>query len=213
MDKLIQLKAIIEKSYAQNGQNLLFHGWHHVQFVFHKSVVFAHALQADQFLVQSAALCHDVNHLTDPNSETIDGKTLRKQYLAEAGYNEHEIDQIETIVCEAEIESRDENISKEAKALSDADTLFKSLPVTPLIFTSRYIQEKQSNLKKLATSIVAKQQPIMDAGIYFYTEIANQKYLAWAKTNLQLWTNVVEALADDDIQTMLVTGQQLIENK
>ncbi len=209
MEKLLVLKAVIEKLYQEKGQNLLFHGWHHIQFVFQKCSEFTDELGADRFLVESAALVHDLNHIIDPNSETEDGADLRKECLTKAGYTAAEISMIEDIVINAGIDQRTTTISPESKALSDADTLFKSLPITPLLFTSRYIQEKQSDIKTLATRIVAKQQRIMDSGFYFYSEIANKKYLAWAKTNLQLWNNIVECLDESEVETLIKTARQV----
>ena len=49
----------------------------------------------------------------------------------------------------------------------------------------------------------------MDSDTYFYTEIAKQKYLGWAKTNLDMWENVVESLDDKDVQEMLNTASEL----
>jgi uncharacterized protein len=49
----------------------------------------------------------------------------------------------------------------------------------------------------------------MNAGTYFYTELANKKYLNWATKNLESWENVLEALQDPSIKEMLATASEL----
>ncbi len=43
----------------------------------------------------------------------------------------------------------------------------------------------------------------MEAGFYFYTDVAKEMYLNWAKTNLELWSNVQSCLQDSDVNEML----------
>lgn len=88
-------------------------------------------------------------------------------------------------------------------ALSDADTLFKSLPITPIIFAQKYITQNKVDIYKLAQKVTSEQNPLMDQDIYFYTDYAKKRYLNWAKDNLKLWNNVIESSTDEDIKEML----------
>ncbi len=204
--KLENLETSLKSLYAQH-QHLLFHGWHHIWFVFRKSRVFAADIGADEFLVQSAALVHDINYIAEKNSKPEAGQEIRKKILTENGYSQEEVERIEQIVMEEHTATRNENISNEGKALSDADTLFKSLPVTPILFAGKYIQENDVDIVQLAEKIVGEQAPLMEKDIYFYTPKARELYLDWAKTNLQLWKNVNVCLKDEDIQEMLKLSQ------
>lgn len=85
---------------------------------------------------------------TDYNSPE-EGIDVRTHFLKEARYTDEEIEKIEQIVMEINTWSRDESISPEAKALSDADMLFKCLPITPLLYSSKNIWQKQVNLSKI----------------------------------------------------------------
>ncbi len=197
------LRERIEKLYAERGQKALFHGIHHIRFVAHKAREFAEALQANSFLCESAALVHDINYLIEQNSAPERGVELRKQILSECQYSPLDQEAIENIILEEHTGNRGKNISKEAMALSDADTLFKALPITPILFTGKYIQENSVDIKQLAHKIITEQRPLFDAGIYFYTDSARERYLKWAQTNLELWENVYESLSDLDVQRLL----------
>lgn len=203
MNKIEILKNSLEKYYDLHAKDLLFHWWHHIMFVWKKSILFAEELNANSTLVQAAALTHDLNYAVKKNSTPKDGEELRSQFLRDAWFNESEIDTINHIIIEEEISSRDHNISLEAKALSDADTLFKVLPITPIIFSSKYIQENDTDIKKLANKIVTEQENLLIQWIYFYSEYAKTHYLPWAETNINLWKNVVNAYEDEDICEML----------
>lgn len=197
------LKQKVQELYKQRGNDLLFHGWHHIFFVFKKALEFSEVLKADAFLVQSAALTHDLNYLVEKNSLPEIGANLRKSVLLECGYSIDEIERIESIVLESHTAYRNDNISLEGKALSDADTLFKSLPITPVLFSSKFISENNINVKILADKIVSEQCKLMDTGIYFYTNEAKEKYLKWAIDNLNLWKSIKESLDDPDVIEML----------
>jgi uncharacterized protein len=110
---------------------------------------------------------------------------------------------------ESHTSNRNENISSEGKALSDADTLFKALPITPILFASKYISQNKVNIKELSDKIVSEQNKLFKEGIYFYTEIAKKRYLHWAKINLDLWNNVNMALDDPDINEVISIAQEL----
>lgn len=200
--KLETLEVSLKAIYGQH-QHLLFHGWHHIWFVFRKSRVFAAEIGADEFLVQSAALVHDTNYIAEKNSKPEAGQKIREKILTENGYSQEEIECIEQIVMEADSATRNENISNEGKALSDADTLFKSLPITPILFTGKYIQENDAHIVQLAEKIVSEQGSLMEKDIYFYTPKARELYLDWAKVNLELWKNVQGSLIDEDVTEML----------
>lgn len=202
-EKINQLKSELIPLYEKHQKELLFHGWHHITFVTNKSAGFAKELGANVFLVQSAALVHDLNYIVESNSKPEVGKDLRETILTTAGYGAEEIMAIEQIIMDECTNNRHHDISIEAKALSDADTLFKALPITPILFASKYIEENKVDIAKLAHKICAEQNHLMESGIYFYTEKAKQAYLNWANINLQLWGNVEECLNDEDVQEML----------
>ncbi len=206
-DKLSALEAKLTPLYEKHQKELLFHGWHHIKFVTSKSVVFAKELGANAFLVQSSALVHDLNYIVESNSKPEAGKDLRGELLAKSGYSPEEIAEIEKIILEECTTNRHSSISLEAKALSDADTLFKALPVTPILFASKYIEENNVDIARLAHKICEEQNHLMESGIYFYTDKAKQTYLNWAKVNLQLWGNVEECLKDEDVKEMLDIAQ------
>jgi len=67
------LTSKIKAIYLENKDKLPFHGWHHVSFVHKKALEFAKDTGADQFLVESAALVHDLNYIIKPNSEPQEG--------------------------------------------------------------------------------------------------------------------------------------------
>ncbi len=201
--KLQKLYDNLEKLYTDNKAKLLFHGWHHIVFVRNKAKIFATSISANSFLAESAALVHDLNYLVKPNSEPQDGEKLRKEYLMIAGYTEDDMRRIENIVLEEHTATRGKNISNEGKALSDADTLFKSLPITPILFASKFIQENDVDIKQLASKICSEQNKLLESDIYFYTDLAKENYLKWAKANLQLWNNVEDALKDNDVEEMI----------
>ena len=82
--------------------------------------------------------------------------------------------------------------------------LFKSLPITPIIFAHKYLLENKIDIYQLTDNVIKEQKDLVDNGVYFYTEIAKRKYLIWAKTNLALWSNVEESLSDQDVQDLLI---------
>ncbi|HEX3649000.1 MAG TPA: HD family phosphohydrolase [Pseudonocardiaceae bacterium] len=185
------------------GRLLPFHGWHHVSFVRAKAVEFAHANGADAGLVETAALVHDLNYLVVRNSAASAGRDLRMRILAEARVVPATAARIDEVVDEAEMATRHRDISIEAQALSDADTLFKALPVTPVMLAHRYLTENDISLRELARKIVGEQVGVHDAGFYFYSEAAADAYSHWASANLALWQCIVEALDDPTVTQLL----------
>jgi len=203
MDKINKLKSLLEEYYLVNWKDLLFHGWHHIVFVWKKSIIFANYLNANQLLVQASALTHDLNYLIDKKSSAKKWEGLRIKFLEKSWFTNDEIQKINLIILEEEMFNRDNNISIESKALSDADTLFKSLPITPVMFTGKYILENGTNIKSLSEKIINEQETLMNKDIYFYSDYAKKQYLFRAKTNLNLWKNINSIFDDEDIMEML----------
>jgi len=182
---------------------LPFHGWHHVSFVRDKAVGFARRNGADVALVEVAALVHDVNYMVRKNSLPVDGRRLRLSVLAGAGVPDDVAARVDAVVEEAEMRTRHRHISLEAQALSDADTLFKALPVTPVVLAPRYLEENGITLRELAHKIVGEQQAKQDDGYYFYDPEAAATYSRWATANLELWQCIVESLDDPTVGRLL----------
>lgn len=201
--RLDNFRSFMEAYYQDKNADLLFHGWHHVAFVTDKATALAQEMKQDAEIIAAAALVHDLNYLVEKNSATGAGKELRQNLLAKNGFNESEIQRIESIVTSACTSSRNENISDEAKILSDADTLFKALPTTPIIFGSRYIAENNVDLQSLAHKVASQQRPLIDRDIYFYTPVYKEKYKAIAELGVSLWENVITSLKDPDVKLML----------
>jgi uncharacterized protein len=185
------------------ADRLPFHGWHHVSFVRAKAIGFAAHNGADAGVVEVAALVHDVNYLVQRNSPAAAGSDLRLGMLAEAGVSDQVSRWIDDIIVEAEMATRDRNISLEAQALSDADTLFKALPVTPVVLAHRYLSENGLSLRELAHKIVTEQADVHDAGYYFYNPDAAATYSRWALANLELWQCIKEAVDDPTVAELL----------
>lgn len=204
-----KLTRALEDLYRDRSKDLLYHGWHHIYFVTKKSLVFSEGLTVDLELLEAAALTHDLNYLIEPNSEPEVGAMLREEQLQNAGFIESEIHAIEAIINEAHMRTRHANISDAAKALSDADTLYKSLPTTPVVFAGNYFIQNKVGVGPVARKIAHEQRPLMDKGIYFYTEAANKRYLHWAEVNLALWENVAEAVEDPDVAETLAIAHKL----
>jgi uncharacterized protein len=188
---------------ARYAARLQFHGWHHVSFVRSKAARFAVLNGAEVSVVETAALVHDVNYLVRRNSAASAGGRLRLAILTRAGVADHVAAWIERIVVEAEMATRGRDISLEAQALSDADTLFKALPVTPVMLAHRYLEENNIGLRELANKIVGEQQGVHDDGFYFYNPEAAAMYARWATANLQLWQCIQESLDDADVTELL----------
>lgn len=176
----------MEELYAGQTREVPFHGWHHVRFVAVNAGRFAAELGADAVQAEIAGLVHDVNYLVTNRSHAADGRVLRQRVLTMVGMAEDDIAAIEDIVVTAETHSRGKDLSPEAMALSDADTLFKALPITPVILAPLYIRETGMSLRELAEKIVGEQVPLRDNGIYFYSDSAKQKYAQWADANLNV---------------------------
>lgn len=203
------LAANLEQTYTDRSSEMLFHGWHHIYFVAKKAVQFAEGYDVNKEYIEAAALTHDLNYLVEVNSEPEVGREVRLAELTKAGFSADEAEAIDTIVMEEHIATRNGDISQSAKILSDADTLFKALPTTPILLAGHFVIENQINIQKLARKIVSEQKPLMEQDIYFYTPTAKEKYLKWAKANLALWQHVEEALDDEDVKELLEIARRL----
>ncbi|RSM41617.1 HD family phosphohydrolase [Amycolatopsis balhimycina DSM 5908] len=187
----------------QYAERLQFHGWHHVSFVRAKAIGFAAYNGADRSVVEVAAVVHDVNYLVRRNSPAAAGRSLRLEILTECGVPADVARWVDEIVDEAEMATRGRDISLEAQALSDADTLFKALPVTPVVLAHRYLRENGLSLRELANKIVGEQCDVHDEGYYFYNPEAAATYSRWATANLQLWQCIKEAVDDPTVVELL----------
>jgi uncharacterized protein len=193
-----------------NKDKLLFHGWHHIKFVHDKSRYFAKDIGADVERVASAALVHDLNYVFSESLDPEDVVRETRCILVECGYDEGSVEKILNVIAEAHTNNRHGNkLSLEGKALSDGDTLFKALPITPILFSSKFLKETGYDLHKLADKIVTEQKPLLESGFYFYTEIAQNKYMKWAKINFKLWENIKESLQDEDTKEMLELAYEM----
>jgi len=205
-----KLEASLKKLYYDKAADLLFHGWHHIHLVARKSVEFAEEFpEVNKEIVEASALVHDLNYIVEVNTGPEVGRELRENYLREAGFSMAEAKEIESIIMEGHTASRHANISNSAKALSDADSLFKVMPLTPIIFSSHYIVENRVDVQKWADKIISEQQPLMDQGIYFYTKIAKDKYQEWAEVDLKLVQQVKDSLEDPAIKEMFEIAREL----
>ena len=200
---ITELERRVRELCHRYADRLPFHGWHHVSFVRAKAADFARENGADVTVVEAAALVHDVNYLIRRNSAAAAGRGLRQDLLLSCGTAEDVACWIDRIVDEAEMSTRGPDISLEAQALSDADTLFKTLPITPVVLAHRYLTENGVTLRELADKIVGEQREVHDEGYYFYNPSAAALYSRWALANLELWQCVREAVDDPAVQDLL----------
>lgn len=210
--KLTILHEIVEETYRKNAHKVPYHGWHHVKFVVDKSVEYVDELHADETLTTAAALMHDVNYMVRGGSDASAGQPLRLAMSRQAGFDGEFSTHVERIIHEARTGQRHAHISNEAKALSDADTVYKVLPTTPLL-AADYLRETGSTLYELAYKIVHEQTPLRESGIYFYSQQAQDMYMKCAIDNLELWTRVLDSMdyVDGDVISVLRHRAQMSE--
>ncbi len=201
----------VKEIYYQNKGRLLFHGWHYIHFVLSKSEEFAKSVGADEMLVKVAALLHDVNYVAIPGRESDPQEVVefRRNLLEKHGYDINFVKRTEKIIVEAHTGDRGEKISLEGAALSDADALFKVMPITPFLFSARYMMQNNVDIFRWAEKILKEQKPLVEGGIYLYTPIAKEKYTKWAEQNLKTNEIVSEAFEDVDIQNVIFDGKEL----
>ncbi|HET9118347.1 MAG TPA: HD family phosphohydrolase [Pseudonocardiaceae bacterium] len=197
-----RLRGIVEDIYLKHASDVPYHGWHHIKFVVDRVSEFISEVEADELLTIAAALVHDLNYIVAGDSAEAAGSGLRREVLLRAGFEESFADTVEGVIAEARTSHRHANISAEAKVLSDGDTAYKVLPITPLM-TLDYLTETGVSLRTLASKIVREQKPLLDQGAYFYTAKAQQRYGAWAEANLKLWIRVFDSLEDPTVNDVL----------
>lgn len=197
-----RVDARVREIYRQ-ARELPFHGWHHIEFVRAKALEFAARNGADPGLVEVAALVHDLNYLVERDSLAAAGRGLRQRLLREAGVSTRAARRVEQVVQSAETAQRGADICAEAQALSDADTLFKVLPITPVMLSHKYLDETGVDLATLAKKITTEQLPLREQGIYFYDPDAAARYEPWAAANLGLWEAIADAVDEPAVQRLL----------
>lgn len=200
-----ELKRRVRDRYASFTSGLPFHGWHHVEFVRAKSVVYASENGANVGIVEAAALLHDLNYMVKRNSRVSAGEDLRREILRDIGVSDEVADWIEAVIREAETEVRDETAGLEAQALSDADTIFKALPITPVLLAHLYMEETGEDLQQLCTRIIRDQVKLHEQGIYFYNSEVALQYEEWASANLNLWRCIEESLIQPEVRELVAT--------
>lgn len=122
-----------------------------------------------------------------------------REYLNRAGYNETAVDRTIHTVIEADLGARGRKVSDEAACVSDADSLFKVLPITPILLARAYLQENNVSLYSLAASIVKEQVSRFENGYFFYTTEAKSRYTEMARQNLRMWQNVLVSLEEGEV--------------
>lgn len=200
-----ELKRKVKDRYASFTSGLPFHGWHHVEFVRAKAMLYASENGANVGIVEAAALLHDLNYMVKRNSRVSAGENLRREILRDVGISDECADWIETVIREAETEARDETAGLEAQALSDADTIFKALPITPVLLAHLYMEETGENLEQLCTRIIRDQVKLHEQGIYFYNSEVAVQYEEWASANLNLWRRIEESLFQPEVRELVAT--------
>ncbi len=210
--KINYLYDCVKEIYQEIYEKIPYHGITHIEFVRKKSIFFSQDLKADDYLVETAAILHDINYTIDPNSSPNIAQSLRQDLLLKSKYSNEDIMLIEKIIIESHRKNRNHKISLEGMALSDADTLFKSLPITPILFANNYIKQVNTSVEDLANEIIKYQEPLLKSKIYFYSNLAKQQYLNWAETNLKLWSNVADSLSDPDIAQLVNDYEKRIIN-
>jgi uncharacterized protein len=186
-----QLAAEVQAVLDGHADRLPFHDWSHTAFVTSKAAEFAARRVADVEIVEAAALVHDLNYTVRTNSHPRAGKDIRQTPLASTGFTPMEVDRIEQIITAAHTADRLPDADLDTQCLSDADTLYKALPITPVLFAHRYLAESGIDLRELAEKLAE--------GFYFYDPDLRHRYEAWAEANLNLWRAVLDALDDGDV--------------
>ncbi|MDT0169453.1 HD domain-containing protein [Pseudarthrobacter sp. BRE9] len=200
---LSRLRRAIFKLLTSHSDDIPYHGWPHVRFVADHGARLAAAVGADSDLVAAAGLVHDLNYLVRPGSQVKEGITLMRKYLRDAGYNSSQMDRVTSIVLEADLATRGPIVSSEVACLSDADSLFKVLPVTPVLLARDYLKENHVSLKELAESIIGEQASRLEEGYYFYTDEAKDLYDGLARQSIIMWNSILESLENDEVSLLV----------
>jgi uncharacterized protein len=188
------LYSRLQKLYSspEINKKVLFHNWEHIQFVHDHAIEFAKELGCNEELVAVSALLHDLNYIYSDTADPLDAENEIRSFLIDVEYQENLINEVIKIIGEEHIATRKSktNISKEAMALSDADSLFRVIPTTPLLNTHKFLEENNITLKELANKIVNEQKDLIEAGNFFYTDLAKEKYGYLVENHLRLWETV-----------------------
>lgn len=208
---LIDLEKYVRELYDANALKVPFHGWDHTNYVRNKALDFAAELEAEEDLVEAAALVHDLNHVVSPGSSVDEGSAQRREVLARAGFTVEHQDHIEVAIHDAHTSNRSDAymsargvpISAEAKALSDADTLFKVEPATLFLFSHKYPIETGISVRAMADKILGEQCPLIDGGVYFYSQTAKQLFAETARVNIDFWKILRSRLDDPDVVELI----------
>jgi uncharacterized protein len=187
----------------ENADGLPFHSWTHTEFVWSKATEFARERSADERLVGAAALVHDLNYVVEHDSTPDAARSLRNELLADHSFTAGEIARIEQIIRGAHTAWRQDRVDVETACLSDADTLYKALPITPVLYAHRYLAENDIPLVDLARKIISEQAEKLSSGYYFYDDEIARKYEPWAQANLALWRVLQESLGDPDVARLV----------
>lgn len=200
---LQELTERVRNLYDSFTSGLPFHGWHHVEFVRAKASLYADKNGANVAIVEAAAILHDLNYMVKRNSRVSAGEDLRKAILEDLNVASGTISWIERVIREAETEARDETAGLEAQALSDADTIFKALPITPVLLAHLYMEETGENLEQLCARIIRDQVKLHEKGIYFYNKEIAAQYDRWASANLELWNCIDDSLQQREVRDLV----------
>lgn len=213
---LDRIRAAVYQQYGSFSRALPFHGWQHIEFVTQKARALAEKNGADPSLVEAAALVHDLNYMVRRNSTAGTGTDLRRELLAACSIGAETIAEIESIVRTASVEERarvagqghEPAMTLEMQALSDADTLYKALPITPVLLSHRYMDETGISISELADKIVRDQRPLLEAGTYFFDTDTRHLYERWARINVELWQAIQDSLRLPEVRLVVSIVEQ-----
>lgn len=178
---------------------LIFHGWPHIQFITKKSLEFAEELKADSDLVMASSLAYGLIY-----SGIYGGKETTIDILKKVGFDKKFIENVFKIMVEIQLSTRgSEKLSPEGMALSDAESVFRILPTTPLFFSQKYINQNDFDIESLANKILTEQEPLLEKDILFYSDNAKSAYNFWARQNLDLWKSIKRSLVDESVKELI----------
>lgn len=205
-DGFRKLYLAVKKLYRAEADSLPYHNFFHIKFVLKNSIYIAYHEGASLDLVKPSALLHDLNYVVCPGSDVKVGNELASSLLVESGYQRQEIQQIIHIINDSSSGTIEKSprFSIEAMVVSDADSTYKSLPVTPVLFAHKYMIENSVSLEDLAMDILSKQGGVLSGGSYFFTKTASSIYGKWALQNVRLWKDISTILSQSPIVRKMV---------
>lgn len=183
---------------------LSFHGWHYVSFILKKAEKFAKELGADTEKTLISALTYGLFTRTSPSLTPTDVRGQVIKIIVDSGYDMALAEEIIMMNERIQLPGRlSRELTNEEKALSDAVCLYRILPVTPVLFSSKYMEQADIMLEELAHRILNEQFGALKTDRLFYTKSAKKEYTKWAETNIRLWQNIEEAMLDPDIRGLV----------